>query len=473
MTRIAIVGGGIAGLSLAHALKARLRRTGGVGPTVLESAPRAGGNLRTERVEGYLCEWGPNGFLDNAPETLALVRELDLEPRMQVSDDKARRRFLYRRGTLHELPGGPAAFLRSGLLSWRGKLRLACEPLAGGPPATDETIHAFASRRIGREAADVLIDAMVSGIFAGDARRLSLAACFPKMQQMEREHGSLVRALIARRRQRRTPAGPVGAPAGRLTSFAGGVQDLIDGLTRVLGPQVRTGAEVVAVSPTNGGPPYQLTMAGDSRLVADVVVLAGGASRSARLVDAWDADLAAGLDAIRSAPLAVVCLGFDAATLEHPLDGFGFLVPRGEGPRILGALWDSSIYPGRAPAGRALIRVMVGGATDPEAVGLDDEALIELVRAELRTIMGVRSAPAMTRVFRHRLGIPQYEVGHPDRLARIEARLAHHPGLHVAGNAYRGVAINSCIAESGPLADRILRETHAAGHTRHPVGSTA
>lgn len=454
MTRVAIVGGGIAGLSLAHALTSR-QPSAHREVVVLEAAPRAGGNLQTELIDGFLCEWGPNGFLDSAPDTLALVREIGLEPRLQPSDDRARRRFLFRRGRLHQLPGGPAAFLASDLLSWRGKLRVAGEPFAPGPPAGNETIHAFAARRIGREAADVLVDAMVSGIFAGDSRRLSLAACFPKMQQMEREHGSLVRALVARRRQRHRPAGPVGAPAGRLTSFTGGVQELVDGLVRVLGPRVRTRAEVVAVAPTNDGPPYRLTIADGSTLDADIVALAGGASRSARLVREWDTDLAAELDAIRAAPLAVVCLGFEAATLEHPLDGFGFLVPRGEGPRMLGALWDSSIYPGRAPGGRALIRVMTGGATDPNVMELDDDGLIALVRGELRTTMGVQAAPIMTHVFRHPVGIPQYEVGHLERLARIDARLALHPGLHVAGNAYRGVSINSCIAEAKQLAARL------------------
>lgn len=458
MKRIAIVGGGIAGLSLAHALQRRRAAAGPLEVTVLERASQAGGNLHTETVDGFVCEWGPNGFLDNAPETLALVHDLGLDERLQPSDDRARRRFVYRGGRLHELPGSPGAFLTSRLLSWSGKLRIACEPCAPRRPGGDETIHAFAARRIGREAADVLIDAMVSGIFAGNARALSLRACFPNMWQMETEHGSLVRALVARRRRRRASTGPMGAPGGRLTSFAGGVGDLVQALTRALGPVVRTATPAVGLAgigaPTRA---YRLTLAGGGTVEAEAVVLAGGAAESARLTEAVDPVLAAELNAIPSASLSVVCLGFDAATLGHPLDGFGFLVPRGEGPRILGALWDSSIYPGRAPRGRALIRVMIGGATDPDAIALDDHELIAQARRDLQTIMGIRAMPVMTRIFRHPAGLPQYVVGHLDRLAGIDARLRSHPGLYVAGNAFRGVSINNCIAEAGPLAERILR----------------
>src|SRR5690606_22246324 len=235
---------------------------------------------------------------------------------------------------------------------------------------------------------DVLIDAMVSGIFGGDARALSLRACFPKMWQMEGEHGGLVRALIARRRSGATPAGPVGAPMGRLTAFTGGISDLVDGLTRALGPVVRTGAPVstLAIPPGRSGA-YQLTLADSTTVEAHSVVLAAGAAESARLADGFDRELAGELRGIPSAPIAVVCLGYDAAGLGHALDGFGFLVPRGEGPRILGALWDSSIYPGRAPAGRALIRVMIGGATDPEAAALDERTLVDEARRDLQTVM--------------------------------------------------------------------------------------
>jgi oxygen-dependent protoporphyrinogen oxidase len=451
MRGVAIVGGGIAGLSLAHALDRRGARSQGVTVTVLERSSRAGGNIRSEEVDGYLCEWGPNGFLDSVPETLELVRDLGLEAELLPSHDQAQNRYIFRKGRLHPLPGGPLAFLKSRLLSWPGKLRIAMEPFARRRPDGDETIHAFASRRIGGEAAEVLIDPMVSGVFAGDSRALSLRACFPKMWQMETDHGGLFRALLAKRRGRR---GPVGAPLGRLTSFRGGTEDLVRALVRARGDGLRTGVLVRSLAPSPGG--YRLALEGGGALLADAVVLSGGAGESASLLHGVDPDLALGLREIPSAPLAVVCLGYEESGLPRPLDGFGFLIPRGEGPRILGVLWDSSIYPGRAPSGHVLLRAMIGGAHDPQAMALDDSALLERVRQDLRTTMGLQGSPTLVRVFRHPRGIPQYTVGHRERLARVEARLARYPGLYLAGSAYRGVAINSCVAEAGPLAERIL-----------------
>ncbi|MGE0453276.1 MAG: protoporphyrinogen oxidase [Vicinamibacteria bacterium] len=455
MKTIAIVGGGIAGLSIAHALGKRGAKERGVEVVVLERAARPGGNIRTDVEDGYTLEWGPNGFLDSVPETLELVRDLGLQERLQVSDDRARRRFIFRRGRLHELPAGPGAFLASGLLSLPAKLRMALEPFARRrPEGVDETIHAFAARRVGREAADVLIDPMVSGVFGGDARRLSLRSCFPKMWRMETDHGGLFRALFALVRERRKARGPIGSPAGRLTSFKGGSQELIAALVARLGPSLRTGTGVSELRRTNGR--FELELQGVAPMAADAVVLAGPASVSARIVTDLDAALAAALGEIPSAPMVVACLGYDEARLHRPLDGFGFLVPRGEGPRILGVLWDSSIYPGRAPAGRALIRVMLGGAHDPEAVTLDDSRLLETIRRDLRATMGLELDPVFARVFRHELGIPQYTVGHLDRLRRIEAAAQRQPGLHLAGNAYRGVAINNCVAEAGQLSERVL-----------------
>ena len=462
MTHVAIIGGGVAGLSLAFAVQRRSTAARPVAVTVLEAAPRAGGNLRSERVDGFLCEWGPNGFLDNAPDTLALVHDVGLDDRRLPSREAARRRFLYHHDRLHQVPEGPISFFTSPLLSWRGRLRVAAEPFAPARPAGDETIHAFAARRIGREAADVLIDAMVSGVFGGDARELSLRACFPRMFDMETQYGGLVRALLARRRSRAASA-PVGAPLGRLTSFVGGIEELVVALTARLGASVQTSARVTGIEPVltvpgaaPSGPRWRVHVDGQPPMGADHVVCAGSAASTSRLVASLDPQLSAALTGISTAPLAVVCLGYQASTFGHPLDGFGFLVPRGEGLRLLGALWDSSIYPGRAPDGRVLIRVMLGGATDPGAVALDDDELLHEARTGLRTAMGVEVRPVFWRIIRHPVGIPQYTRGHLERLSRIDAALARHPGLWTAGNSYRGVAINACVAEAAPLADRIL-----------------
>ena len=462
MRRIAIAGGGIAGLSIAHALR---QSDPGVELVVLERQDRVGGNIRTEVLDGYRCEWGPDGFLDNAPATLKLAEAVGLGPRLLPSRDEARRRFIFRHGRLHEVPVSIGAFARSPLLSFGGKARIALEPLARRRKGDDETIHEFAARRIGSEAASVLVDSMVSGIFAGDASALSLRACFPRMWQLETEYGSLVRAMLATRRNR-SKEDAVGAPAGRLTSFTDGMSELPDGVARALDGTVRTGAPVLQLRKgrqrdafANGAATGYTITTSSGTIDADAVVLTGPSAESAVLVSAFDTTLGALLAGIETAPLAVVCLGYDAAALaanRGPLDGFGFLVPRSEGTRILGTLWETSIYPNRAPEGKALLRVMIGGAVDPQAGKLDDEGLLTAVRADLARTMGLSLAPEFVRIIRHRRGIPQYTRGHVARLHRIDTLLKAHPGLYLAGNSYRGVAINACIAEAGAIAERVL-----------------
>jgi protoporphyrinogen/coproporphyrinogen III oxidase len=456
--RVVVIGAGIAGLTVAYRLL-RLATGPDVEVTVLEQSPRVGGNLHTETIAGFLCERGPNGFLDNAPDTLALVGELGLEP--IASDDRARKRYIYRRGRLHLVPDSPGGFLRSQLLSWPGKVRILAEPFAPRRPEGDETIHDFAARRLGKEAADAMVDPMVSGIFGGDASRLSLRAAFPKMWELETVHGGLFRALWARRAARRESGAPVGSPFGRLTSFAEGIETLPRALALALGPRVRTGVGAstirrVGMAADRSIPPWRVITNHGEAIDADHVVLTGPPLAASRVVDSIDAGLASALGAIQCAPIAVVALGYDIFALNHPLDGFGFLAPRGEGIRVLGALWDSSIYPNRAPRGHALIRMMVGGAHDPGIVYLDDDALVQIARKDLRLAMGVDALPKVTHVVRHPVGIPQYTVGHLDRLATIDRALANLPGLHLTGNGYRGVAINHCIAEANTVAARVL-----------------
>jgi oxygen-dependent protoporphyrinogen oxidase len=469
--RIVIAGGGIAGLSTAWAIKQRAPE---VDVVVLERSPRAGGNIRTENVDGYVCESGPDGFLDNAPATMALVRELGLNSRLLPSNDRARRRYIFRNGRLSEVPTSPGAFLRTPLLSPRAKLRLLCEPFASGRRDDDESIIDFATRHIGSEAAAVFVDPIVSGVYAGDAKALSLKACFPKMRQIEDQHGSLVRGLIATRRTRKRTDTP-GAPAGRLTSFTGGMSDLIDRLTGALGSVVHTATAVTSIrlnhtpslSPHKSRRAYIITTSLGA-FDTDAVVLSGAAAETAAIVRELDETLAAAIAEIPTSPLAVVCLGYDETALrsECPLDGFGFLVPRDEGLRILGALWETSIYQHRAPAKRVLIRVMIGGARDPDAVSLCDAELRRLVRTELMRTMNVSAVPEFVRVIRHTRGIPQYVRGHNARMQRINALLQPHPGLFLAGNSYRGVSINACIADAPSVADAALRAIGATPSVR-------
>ncbi len=464
MKRIAVAGGGISGLAIAWAIRTRDPRADVL---VLERSTRTGGNIRTEQVDGYICEAGPDGFLDNAPDTLQLVRAIGLESQLLPSDEAARRRYIFLNGALREVPSSPGAFLTTPLLSLPGKLRVACEPFAPRRGDAEESIYEFASRRIGEEAASILVDSMVSGIFAGDSRALSLRACFPKMWQLEDEHGGLFRALVATRRHRRK-GDAVGAPSGRLTSFTGGMSDLIERLTQKLDDVVRISAPVLELRKTSdvqgyrsGWPATGYSLAtGRGEIEADAVILAGPSADSAALLHTFDPVLAAALEQIPSAPLAVVCLGYDAAEVARycSLDGFGFLVPRGQNVRILGALWESSIYPNRAPSGKALLRVMIGGACDRDAVTLDDRELVSAVRGDLARTMGLACAPEFTRIIRHRRGIPQYVKGHLARMRRIETLLQVHPGLFLAGNSYRGVSLNACVSEAEHIAERVLRQ---------------
>ncbi len=460
--RVIIVGGGIAGLATAFELTER-----GIPALVLEGSSRLGGNIRTTRDDGFTVEWGPNGFLDNVPETLDLIRRIGAEGKLQPSSDASRRRFLYRRGRLRELPAKPLKFLASGILTIGGRLRVLGEPFAkSAPPAADdESVHAFASRRIGRQAADVLVDAMVSGVFAGDSRRLSLRSTFPKMHAMESKHGSLFKAMRAigkaRREARRhgeevTGGGPAG-PGGHLTSFADGFETLVTALLDALPPEsVRTGARVARIERSDDV--WRVTLADGESLAAESVILAVPAWDAARATNTIDATLSDHLDAIPGAGLAVVAAAWRDEDLPGPLDGFGFLIPRGEGPRSLGTLWDSSVFPGRAPEGHALLRTMIGGAHDPEALEQSDEDLLATVLADLNRTMGISTPPRRTWIFRHPRGIPQYERGHGARLDAIEDRLARHPGLHLTGNSYQGVSVNLCVVDAARVAERVAAE---------------
>jgi len=454
LKRIVIIGAGISGLTLAHVLR---RQAGSsVLVTLLESANRAGGVVRSERVDGYLCEYGPNGFLDRAPATLSLIDELGLRNRLLTSDDRAGRRFIYSRGRLRAVPTGPLPFLTSDVVSARGRLRMALEPFLRGASKPDESIHQFTARRLGAEAADVLVDAAVTGIYGGSSHDLSVRACFPRLWQMEHDHGSIVRAMFRRRRGATPQSG--GPGFGRLVSFADGIDTLTGALAASVGDALKRNAGVAAIdrSGPDGQASWRVQLADGDSITGDHLVVATGARAAGRMLAARDPELATLLDGIPVAPIAAVCLGFDATATDAALDGFGFLVPGQEQAKILGAVWDSSIFSNRAPSGHTLVRVLVGGGRNPNAVSLDHEALVANVLTDLRTMAGIRSRPVFVRVIRQVPGLPQYILGHVERLARIDTCLQRHGGLHLIGNSYRGLALNACIENATTLARELL-----------------
>lgn len=458
-SRIVIVGGGISGLAVSYEILERMGRAPpGTELLCLEALDRPGGNIRTERAEGFIAEWGPNGFLDNVPATLELVRRLGMQDRVFQADLSASNRFIYRAGRLRKLPGGPLSFLFSDVLTWRGKLRVLREPFGPPPGEGDESVFDFAARRIGAEAARVLVDAMVTGVYAGDSKKLSLKATFPKMWRMEREHGSLTRAMLRKRREARekgTKAGGPAGPGGRLTSFRDGLDDITGRLAGVLGPALRLNSRVLGLSRTSDGR-FGVRLSDGEAIEASAVVLACPSWFASEVAASLDPAMGKTLAEIPSAAILVVHLGFRETEIGGPPDGFGYLVPRGEGLRILGTIWASSVFPGRAPEGKVLLTTMMGGAHDPDAIRLSDEEAVSAVRGEIEKTMGNRAAPVFRRIFRHPKGIPQYMIGHPARLEALESRLLSLPGLFVSGNSYKGISVNSCVEEAPRIAESVL-----------------
>ncbi len=464
MTRIAIIGAGISGLCTAHYLVGALRSAGrSVEIVLFEAETVPGGKMRTVREEGFHMEWGPNGFLTNKPHSLELVKELGIEDRLARSSDLARKRFIFSGGTLHRLPETPQAFFRSRLLSLPGRIRILGEPFAPAPPrGIDESLGDFARRRLGTEALEKLIDPMVTGIYAGDPDRMSLSSCFPLIHELERKYGGLVKGMIGVMRDRRK-AGEKremsAGPGGVLMSFRNGVQELTDVLADRLSDGMHLGVKVNRVVRRNGKILLLLEEGGlRGEIDTDVAVLATPAYAAAEILGDQDPSFRRILSAIPYSPISVVALGYDREGLGNPLDGFGFLIPRGEKRKILGALWDSSVFPNRAPEGKTLIRVMVGGVRGPELAALPHADLIRLVRSELSITMGVAADPVLTRTFFHDRGIPQYLVGHGKVLERLGERLSEYPGLYLNSNAYRGIALNDCVLQSRLTAERIVRD---------------
>ncbi len=452
--RVVVIGGGLSGLSAARAV---LDRVPGAQLTLLEADPALGGKIRSTREDGFLCEEGPNGFLDNKPSTLALVGRLGATDRLLKSEDGARKRFVFADGELKRLPEDPLSFLGSDILSIRGKLRLAAEFLLPvGDPDEDESVAAFVRRRLGDEALDRLIDPMSAGIYAGDPRTMSLESSFPKVAQIERQFGGLLKGMLAMQKMAKAVGaqGPQSAgPGGVLWSFEEGTADLVRRLAASLGEHDLRPATAAEALERDGARWVVRTSGGDA-VAADALVLAAPAYDAAALLGPHDPRCAELLYAIPYVPAAVVCLGFSRAEVAHPLDGFGFLVPTSEGRRILGSLWSSSIFARRAPEGRVLLTQIVGGARNPELVGLDDEALLGVVAEELALTLGIRARPSFARIVRWPRAIPQYVVGHGRRLAELEGR-AGALGVFLGGNAYRGIGINDCTAQGEALGARV------------------
>ncbi len=465
MRKVAIVGGGITGLAAAYFLQERGHGT--VDYRLIESAPSYGGKIVSARENGFIVEGGPDSFITQKTAALDLCRVLGLDNQLIGTNNAARQVFVWSRGRLRPMPEGVmlivpgkiTPFLKSSLISWRGKLRMGLDTVI--PPRRgdgDETLAHFVRRRLGAEALDKIAEPMIAGIYVADAESLSLKSTFPRFLDMEQKYGSLIRGVML---QRRAGSGSNGHSANgnsapyMFMTLTGGLQQLTEALVARLHPEsLSVNRRVVALN--REAEAYELTLDDGNPIRADVVVLATPAYVTAELLREMDPALASALQQLRYVSTATVSLGYKRVEVKHPLDGFGFVVPRSEGRKIIACTWSSTKFNYRAPEDHVLLRAFVGGAHAEYLAEQDDDALAGMVRTELSAMMGIQATPVLTRVYRWHKANPQYEVGHQERVASIDRLVGRHPGLYIAGAAYRGVGIPDCIQDGAHVADQIV-----------------
>lgn len=458
---VVVVGGGIAGLAAAYTLSKLACETGeDLQLTVLEAGARWGGKIRTERHDGFVIESGPDTFVSTKPWGVALCRELGLEDRLQGADMARRKVFVLFHGHLIEMPEGLAMMvpsrigpmIRTRLLSPLGKLRLALDwILPSSKGEHDESLAAFISRRLGRQAYERLIEPLMSGIYAGDGERLSLVSTFPFLRDWERRYGSVARAALRQSQTRNGRSDSIPRRSIFLTP-TGGLGEIVEALlVRLRRADLRLNTTVTRIDRADRG--YFVETASGETFEAEAVIVAAPAFAAADMLRRLDARLAELLDGVEYVSTATVSLAFRAEDLPRPLDGHGYVIPRVEGRRALACTWTSTKFPHRAPPDHALLRVFIGRAGQMDDPNLDEGSLTKIARDELAEILDIRSEPLLVRVARWPRSMPQYNLGHPERLRTIGERLESLPGLRLAGAAYSGIGIPDCI-RSGEEAAR-------------------
>ncbi len=465
--RVAVIGGGISGLAAAHRLRELCARDQRPLDLVLfEAGSRLGGVVGTRSIAGYRVELGADSFITNKPWGVDLCRRLGIEGRLVPTDVRYRRSLVLHKGRPVAVPEGfqllapvdVGAVLRSPLLSWPGKLRMAFEFfLPRGLSTADESLAAFVRRRFGRQALERLVQPLVGGIYTSDPEKLSLRATMPRFLEMEREHRSLIRALRRQSREKRDDSSASGARYGLFATLAGGVSELIDTLREKV---ERTAAmhfetEVQGLAPERDGRGFVADLPFGSKDSFDAVVLAIPAYRAGPAIASFAPRAAEALGRIEYASTAIVVSGHKLADVRHPLDAFGLVVPAIERRKILAVSFTSRKFPGRAPEGCVQLRTFVGGALQPELMQLSDDEIKKLVQSELEEILGVTWKPDFTIIARWMRSMPQYHVGHLELVAAIEKELAAFPRLALAGNSLYGVGLPDCIHSGEQAAERV------------------
>lgn len=448
--KVVVLGGGVTGLCAANLLSHQYRPHNVM---LLEAGGYFGGTAVTESLQGFTCDLGPNGYLDKEPLMKRWVRDLGLLPRTVKANEAAARRFIMKGGKLVEVKP-PPAFLFSNLLSAGGRMGLVMERFKPRRKSEEpESVWDFAARRIGAEAADTLVGPMVTGIFGGDAKALSMEHCFPRLVAMEREHGSLMAGLSAARKE--NPGASAMGPSGVLTTFDQGVGVLAQTAAAKLGVQARLNEPVVSVEYRDKR--YIATTKHGDKFVSEGLVIAAPAHAAADMCMGLEKSIASALGQIPYVGMTVVVAGFRREDVGHDLNGFGFLVPRAEKLRALGCIWTSSLFPQQAPEGYVLLRTMYGGALDREAMKLSDRELMDQFTRDLSGVMQLKKMPEFVRIYRWNKAIPQYTLDHGKRLRGIEQAEIHFKGLAFAGNAYRGVGLNDCVVSANRACEQLKK----------------
>jgi len=436
---IIIVGGGISGLSLLHYLKIKYYFQEGVKITLLEKDNHLGGTIRTVLRNGCLFETGPNGFLDSKPRTLGFIKELGIENKIVQADERAKIRYISINNRLYPLPSNPKEFLSFKLLNGLQKLRVLGELFFFRGNNPKETVYNFGKRRLGKQFAEIFLDPMVSGIYGGDARKTVLKEAFPKIYELEQEHGSLFKALFKLKGKKS------GMPKGTLTSFEGGMSIVINALAERYKDHILLDQEIKTISSREN---QYIVYSNNTQYVADELYLSTPAYVTSSLLNSIDPSLAEDLKNITYAPMAVVGLVFSKDAFRESPKGFGYLIPSLEKKEILGVLFDSNIFPDRCSEDKMMFRIMIGGMRHLDILKKSKEALIQLALKEIQAQFTVTKPPEEEFFTAWPKAIPQYDAQYVDIKSRMEQKLTNFLKLHIVSNYYGGVAFNDCIENS-------------------------